>query len=92
MRITSIPPRELMSKYVHAKEKMPSPAASLTSGDKVELTGNAQSFSATLKVAKDAISADAAAKSGKVDAIKKQIENNEYFVPGYRVAEKILGE
>ncbi|MDL2289324.1 flagellar biosynthesis anti-sigma factor FlgM [Clostridia bacterium OttesenSCG-928-F22] len=91
MRINSIPPRDLYHKYVHTKGNVPAASYSL-SADKVELTGDAQTFSATLKAAKEAMEQASVTNTNKVENIRQQIESNTYFVPGYMVAGRMLGQ
>ncbi len=92
MRITSIPHRELMHKYAHVKGAPPKFSTLATSSDSVEFSGEAKTFSATLKAAKSLFEASSAVNTDKVEAIKQQIDTGEYYVPGYRVAGKMLGE
>ncbi|MGI6176576.1 MAG: flagellar biosynthesis anti-sigma factor FlgM [Christensenellales bacterium] len=91
MRINSIPRKELYYQYVHVKEKT-APLQSGYSMDRVELTGEAKTFSATMKAVREAMETSDPAKAGKIERIKQQIENKEYSVPGQLVAEKMLGK
>jgi anti-sigma28 factor (negative regulator of flagellin synthesis) len=90
MRINSIPRKELYYQYVYVKDKT-APLQYGHSMDRVELTGEAKTFSATMKAVREAMEMEDAAKTGKIERIKQQIENNEYSVPGQLVAEKMLG-
>lgn len=92
MKINSIAPKELYYQFVYAKEKPSIPAAAKSGTDKVELTDQAKTFSATLKAAKEAMSADNSAHASRIESIKQQIQNGTYNVPGIKVAEKILGK
>lgn len=92
MRINSIPPKEIYSRYVCAREQM-TPLSTYSMGtDKVELSQTAKSFSSALKAAKEAFGQTDISRNEKIAALKQQIENNTYSVPAIKVAEKMLGE
>lgn len=91
MKINSIPPKEMYYQYVHVKDKIPAQTQTNTGTDKVELTSDARTFSATLKAAKDSLETRSPTEQKRIDAVKQQIQNNTYSVSGYMVAEKILG-
>ena len=56
MRINSIPPKEIYSQYMVARDIQPVAATRTMGADHVEISDAAKSFSATLKVAKEAFS------------------------------------
>ena len=91
MRINSIPPKELLTQYVHVREKMAAdrPASGV---DKTELTDGAKTFSTALKMVKESLSARTPEETARINQIAAQVRNNAYSVPGYKVAEKILGK
>lgn len=90
MRISSIPPKDLYYQYIHIRDRLQTPSAVVSGTDKVELTSGAKTFSQALLAAKELISG--ADKSSRAEELKQQIANGAYSVPGYKVAEKILGE
>ena len=92
MRINSIPPKEIYSRYVCAREMQPVVIQQSFGADKVELSDTAKTFSSTLKAAKEAFASTDVSRNEKIDIITRQINENTYFVPTYKVAEKILGE
>ena len=91
MRINSIPPKELLNKYIHVREKSTAntPASSV---DKTELTSEAKTFSTALKAAKEAIETRTPEELKRIEEVKKQLADGTYSVPGEKVAEKILGK
>ncbi len=92
MRIDSIPPKELINQYVNVREKVTNPAEKYAPTDKVELTSDAKTFSACLKVAKETMTTRTPEELSHIEDVKNQIEQKTYFVPGYQVAKKILGK
>jgi anti-sigma28 factor (negative regulator of flagellin synthesis) len=91
MRINSIPPKELLNRYIHVRGKTTDkPAASPT--DQTELTSEAKTFSAALKAAKEAIETRTPEQLKHIEEVKKQVTDGTYSVPGEKVAEKILGK
>ena len=58
--------------------------------DQVELSATAKSFSATLKSARETLAAQDPARLARISAIKQKIDNNTYYVPADKVAEKIF--
>lgn len=92
MRINSIPPKEIYSRYVCSREQMTPISAPSMGTDKVELSQTAKTFSSALKAAKETFAQTDVSRSERIAAIKQQIENNTYSVPAIKVAEKILGE
>ena len=90
MRINSVPPKELYRQYVHVNEKLQAPHHTAASLDRVELTGEAKTFSATLKAVKEAMGAKEATDPARLSEIKQQIADSAYSVPGYMVAAKML--
>ncbi|MDR1619817.1 MAG: flagellar biosynthesis anti-sigma factor FlgM [Clostridiales bacterium] len=91
MKISAIPPREMLYQYVHVKEKKTERRENAVSSDKVEITEEAKTFSLALKAAKDKMEAGGV-NADRIERIKAQIENNTYHVPGVLVAGKMLGE
>ena len=92
MRINSIPPKEIFYQYVHVKDKVTAPAQQNTSTDKVELTNDAKTFSTVFKAAKDSLETRSASDTKRIEEIAQQIKDKTYNVPGYKVAEKMLGK
>ena len=92
MRIISISPQELFNKYVNVRERMEVPAQRNVSTDKVVLTNDAKTFSASLKAAKEAMASRSPDELKHIDEVAEQIRQNTYSVLGYKVAEKILGK
>ena len=90
MRVNSIPPKEIYSRYLCVREVQPATVCRVMGTDHVELSSTAKSFSATLKSAREALSAQDPARAARISAIKQQIENNTYYVPAEKVAEKIF--
>jgi len=91
MRIDSISPKDLLSQYgrIRGKAEVEGPASSM---DKVELTGEAKTFSAALKAAKDAIETRTPEEQRHVEEVKKKIAEGTYSVSGEDVAQKIFGK
>lgn len=94
MKINSIPHNEKISTYQAAGSKglvndsiKPQMAA-----DKVELSKEAQKFSELFKIAASDLDARTATEQERVDKVAQQVEKGEYYVSGYDVAGKILGE
>jgi anti-sigma28 factor (negative regulator of flagellin synthesis) len=91
MRINSIPPKELLNRYIHVREKIvPEPAVS--SADEANLTSEALTFSAALKAAKEAIENRTPEEVSRFQEVERQIAEGTYSVPGVDVAKKILGK
>lgn len=91
MRINSIPSKDMYYQYVYMNEK-PTTAISYTSKtDKVELTDQAKTFSATLKAAKEMIGTRSVSDQSRLESIRSQIDAGTYSIPGDKVAQKILG-
>lgn len=88
MRINSIPPAELYTRYIYVKDKAAAKKAD-QGADSVVLTDKAKIFSAALKEAKQALNTP---DTEKVERIKRQIQSGTYSVPGEKVAEKLLGK
>jgi len=91
MRINSIPPKELLNQYTKVREKAavesPEPAV-----DKAELTGDARTFSAALKAAREAVETRTPEELNRVAEVTKKIAEGTYSVSGEDVARKILGQ
>lgn len=91
MRINSIPPKELLTQYVHVREKLT--ADKPVSGmDKTELTDGAKMFSTALKSVTESLGVRTPEELAHINEVATQIQNNTYSVPGVKVAEKILGQ
>lgn len=90
MRVNSIPPKEIYSRYLCAREVQPVTTSRAMGTDHVELSSTAKSFSATLKSAREALSVQDPARAARISVIKQKIESNTYFVPAEQVAEKIF--
>ena len=90
MRINSIPPKELLTQYVHVRDRliMETPASSV---DKTELTDDAKTFSTALKTVKESLETRTPEETAHLNQIAAQVKNGTYTVPGYKVAEKIMG-
>lgn len=91
MRINSIPPKELLNQYVHVREKLSvySPPSGI---DRTDLTDGAKTFSTALKTVKESLSVRTPEETARINQIAAEVRNNTYSVPGYKVAEKILGK
>jgi anti-sigma28 factor (negative regulator of flagellin synthesis) len=87
VRINSIPPKELLTQYVHVRERLTvqAPASGV---DKTELTEGAKTFSTALKESLETRTPD---ETARLNQIAAQVKNGTYTVPGYKVAEKIMG-
>ncbi|MDD5018152.1 MAG: flagellar biosynthesis anti-sigma factor FlgM [Eubacteriales bacterium] len=90
MKINSIPPKELISQYIHVREKTVLESQEPAT-DKAELTSEAKTFSAALKAAKEAMERTPE-ELEHISKVANQVENNAYSVSGEEVAKKILGE
>jgi Anti-sigma-28 factor, FlgM. len=91
MRIDSIPPKELLSQYIHVREKV-TVDSPVSSTDQAELTSEARTFSAALKAAKDAIGVRSPEEQKHIGEVAQSLANGTYSVPGEKVAQKILGK
>ena len=91
MRIDSIPPKDLLNKYVNIRDRMETPVDKPVSTDKVVLTSAAKTFSASLKAAKEAMASRTPEEQKHIDEVTEQVRQGTYSVSGYKVAEKILG-
>lgn len=91
MRINSIPPKEMISKYFHVKGKRVDGAYS-QGVDKAELTSESKTFSTALRAAKQAMGTQTTAHLSRLNEITEQVRNGEYRVSGSEVAKKMLGE
>ncbi len=90
MRINSIPPKELYSSYMCTRNvQLKTPTGKL-GVDNAEISQGAKTFSATLKTVKEAFSKPEAARSERIAELKSQIEQQTYFVPAHKIADKIL--
>ncbi len=90
MRVNSVNPSELFRQYVVRPKIEVEQTASVS--DKTELTDSAKTFSAALKAAQESMEARSPEEMSHINNVAEQIRNNTYFVPGYKVAEKILGQ
>ncbi len=92
MRINSVPPNDLLSKYVHVREKTAVSQPKKAGFDRTELTSEAQTFSASLRAVKEAMQSHAPERQERIRQIAEQIRQGTYEVSGQDVAKKILGE
>ena len=79
MRINSIPPKELLSQYVHVREKL-AVEAPPSGVDKTELTEKAQTFSLAMKAVKESL-----ARTQRIARLSRlaQVKSGTYFAPGF---------
>ena len=90
MRINSVSPYDLMSRYVNVRERV-EPSTSRDMGvDRAELTSSAKTFSASLKAAKAAMDNVIVEREARVEELRNMIKEDKYHVPGSKVAEKII--
>ncbi len=89
MKINSIPPKELLNKYIHVREKE-TEANQCSGTDKAEFTSEAKTFSMAFKAAKEAMEITTPQQIQHINQVKQQVDNNTYSVSGKQVAEKIL--
>lgn len=90
VRINSIPPKELLLQYVHVREKLT--AETPPSGvDRTELTEKAKTFSLALKTVRESLETRTPEEIARLNQIAAQVKSGAYFVPGFRVAGKIMG-
>ncbi len=90
MRVNSIPPKEIYSQYLCVRDIQPVVTTRTMMSDQVELSATAKSFSAALKSARETLQAQDPARLARINAIKQKIDNNTYYVPADKVAEKIF--
>jgi anti-sigma28 factor (negative regulator of flagellin synthesis) len=90
VRINSIPPKELLTQYVHVRDRLAveTPSSGM---DKTELTDDAKTFSTALKSVKESLETRTPDETARLNQIAAQVKNGIYTVPGYKVAEKIMG-
>jgi anti-sigma28 factor (negative regulator of flagellin synthesis) len=91
MRIDSIPPKELLNRYVHVRETVATESP-VSGTDEAQLTSEAKTFSAALKAAKDAIETRSPEEIEHIQEVERQINEGTYSVPGRDIAAKILGK
>ncbi len=91
MRIDSIPPKELLNRYIHVREKIASEPP-VSSTDAAELTTEAKTFSAALKAAREATETRTPEELSRIEEIAKKVADGTYSVPGEKVAAKIFGK
>lgn len=89
MRIESIPPNELLSRYSRIKGKTSGDDITVT--DETQLTEDAKTFSTALKAAKASLELRSPEQQARIDKVAQQVKDGTYSVPGRKVAEKILG-
>ena len=91
MRIDSIPPKELLNRYVHVRERavVEAPVSGI---DEAQLTSEAKTFSAALKAAKEAIETRSPEEIRHIQEVAQKINEGTYSVSGRDVAAKILGK
>ncbi|MDL2220636.1 flagellar biosynthesis anti-sigma factor FlgM [Eubacteriales bacterium OttesenSCG-928-N14] len=93
MKVSGIYSPELLQKYVHVKGKGSVQAGAQLGSDTVEISDDALTFANALKAAKEVMNGKRT--SGEVmhlNEVKEQVQNGTYNVPGYRIAQKMLGE
>jgi anti-sigma28 factor (negative regulator of flagellin synthesis) len=90
VRINSIPPKELLTQYLHNRERL-AMQTPLSGVDKTELTDGAKVFSTALKAVKESLETRAPEETARLNQIAAQVKNGTYTVPGFKVAEKIMG-
>jgi anti-sigma28 factor (negative regulator of flagellin synthesis) len=90
MRIESIPPKELLSRYTRVRGKTEEPV-STSATDEAQLTQEAKTFSAAMKAAKDSLEISSPEREAHIQDVARQIQEGTYSVPSRKVAEKILG-
>jgi len=90
VRINSIPPKELLLQYVHVRDKLvvQTPSSGV---DQTDLTDEARFFSTALKTVRESLETRTPEETARINQIAAQVKNGTYFVPGFRVAAKILG-
>lgn len=91
MKINSVTPSEMLYQYVSVRDKQAASRNAPVAADKVEITGDAKTFSAALKKAKEQMDAGMVNQT-RIEELRQQIADGTYHVPGYMVAGKILGE
>lgn len=91
MKINGVPPSDMLYQYTKVRDKRSASFQSQITADKVEITGDAKTFSAAMKMAREQMDA-ASVNQARIEALKGQIESGTYYIPGFKVAEKILGE
>ena len=90
MRIESIPPKELLSRYIRVRERAEEPI-NTSATDEAQLTEEAKTFSAAMKAAKECFETSSPEREAHIQEVARQIEEGTYSVPSRKVAEKILG-
>lgn len=90
MRIESIPPKELLNRYIHVRGVAEEPV-NTSATDEAQLTEEAKTFSAAMKAVKETIETSSPEREAHIQEVARQIEEGTYSVPGEKVAEKILG-
>lgn len=90
MRIDSIPPSEMLSRYSRIKGKA-STDDNVSMTDEAELTSEAKTFSTALKAAKTSMETRTPEQQAHIDEVAQQVKDGTYSVSSRKVAEKILG-
>lgn len=91
MKISGIYSPELLQKYVHVKGKNNVLSSAELKSDAVEISQDALTFASALKTAKAVM--EGKRSEGEVmrlEQVKQEVQDGTYFVPGYRIAEKII--
>lgn len=91
MRIDSIPPKDLLNRYIHVREKVASQPP-VSSTDAAELTTEAKTFSAALKAAREAMETRTPEEISRIAEVAKQVADGTYSVSGDKIAQKIFGK
>lgn len=90
MRIDSVPPNELLSRYNSVKGKAPV-NREIAVKDEAELTGQAKAVSVALKTVKASMELRTPEELAHIQKVAQQVKNKTYSVSSRKVAEKILG-
>jgi anti-sigma28 factor (negative regulator of flagellin synthesis) len=89
MRIESIPPSELLSRYSRIRGKV-SADDGISVTDETQLTSEAKTFSTALKAAKASLETRTPEQQAHIDQVAQQVKDGTYSVSARKVAEKIL--
>jgi anti-sigma28 factor (negative regulator of flagellin synthesis) len=90
MRIESIPPKELLSRYTRVRERTEEPV-NTTATDEAQFTEEAKTFSVAMRAAKESLETSSPEREAHIQEVARQVQEGTYSVPSRKVAEKILG-
>jgi len=90
MRIDSVPPNELLSRYNKIKGQAPV-NRDINIKDEAELTNEAKTVSVALKTVKATMEVRTPEELAHIEKVAQQVREGTYSVPSRKVAEKILG-